>query len=151
MESPYRTLPLDERTNDVGLLRFWAAIAAIVGAIWLGLSRPPWTAWIAVAAAAFVALFWFRRWARARAASLDPSKSYLALDADGFELAHEGATERVAWQSVRTLEADEERVAVRVERAGGVLYVEPTFGGLGLYELEAAMRAAREASPLPPE
>lgn len=100
-------------------------------------------------AGGFVAVFWFRRWARSRVETADPTKSYLELTEAGFHLAHAGEVERIPWELVRAVEADEERVAVRVEVAEreDALYVEPTFGGLGLYELESAMRAAREASP----
>ncbi|MCA9606015.1 MAG: hypothetical protein KC619_10495 [Myxococcales bacterium] len=149
MPAPYQRLPLDSRASDVGLLRFWAAIAAIIGAIWLAVSAPPWWAWIAVAGAAFIAFFWLRRWRGSRALVEADADAYLELREDGFTVAQPGATSRVAWTKVRAVEADEERVAVRVDLADttDALYVEPTWGGLGLYELEAAIRAAREASP----
>lgn len=149
MAAPFQRLPLDARASDAGLVRFWAAIAAIIGAIWLAVSQPPVWAWIAVAAAAFIAVFWLRRWRGSRAAAAAPEAHYLELGEDGFTLAEAGAAERVAWARVRAVEADEERVAVRIDLADAAdsLYVEPTYGGLGLYELEAAMRAAREASP----
>lgn len=148
MADPFQRLPLDSRASDAGLLRFWAAIAAIVGAVWLAVSGPPLWAWIAVGGAALVAVFWLRRWARSRGAARAP-EGYLELREDGFTVAQPEGTERVEWTDVRAVEADEERVAVRVDLAHAKrsLFVEPTFGGLGLYELEAAMRAAREASP----
>lgn len=149
MPGPYQRLPLDSRASDVGLLRFWAAIAAVIGAIWLAISQPPLWAWIAVAAATFIAIFWLRRWRGSRELVEASAETYLDLREDGFTLAQPGAAADVEWSRVRAVEADEERVAVRVDLADApdALYVEPTYGGLGLYELEAAMRAAREASP----
>lgn len=149
MNDPYQTLELDSRASDIGLLRFWAAVVSIIAVIWLAAAGPPLWAWIAVLGGALVAFFWLRRWARTQAKLQSPHPSYLALQEDGFRIADAGEEVHFAWEAVQAVEADEGRVAVRVELADedDALYVEPTWGGLGLYELEAAMRAAREASP----
>ena len=149
VEEPYRKLPLDRRVSDIGLLRFAAAVISVIGCVWLALSGPPAWAWVLVVGGLFFAWFWLRRWAQAAKQTLEPDQSYLDLTEDGFSVATAGEVQDVAWERVRVVEADEERVAIRIELAetDAPLYVEATYGGLGLYELEAAMQTAREASP----
>jgi len=149
VEDPFRKLPLDRRVADVGLLRFAAAVISLIACVWLALSGPPIWAWVVVVGGLFFAWFWVRRWAQSAKQTLEPERSYLDLHEGGFSVANAGDVRAVAWDDVRVVEADEERVAVRIELAevDDPLYVEATYGGLGLYELEAAMRTAREAAP----
>lgn len=151
VEDPFRKLPLDRRVADVGLLRFAAAVISLIACVWLALTGPPIWAWVVVVSGLFFAWFWVRRWAQSARETLEPDKSYLDLTEDGFSVATAGDVKAVAWDDVRVVEADEERVAVRIELAevDDPLYVEATYGGLGLYELEAAMQSARRASPSP--
>ncbi len=149
MPNAHRVLPLDSRVSDVGMLRFVAAVIAVIGAVWLMFVRPPAWAWLGVVSGFFFAFFWFRRWAASRLVADAPAENYLGLRADGLHIAAAGGVEVVSWDRVEAVEADEERVAVRIELADedDARYVEPIYGGLGLYELEAAIRSARDASP----
>ena len=92
MPGPYQRLPLDSRASDVGLLRFWAAIVAVIGAIWLAISQPPLWAWIAVVAAAFIAVFWLRRWRGSRELVEAAADAYDRAARAGIEPGESGYT-----------------------------------------------------------
>ena len=145
MPGPFRDLPLDERAiGEIARLRLGAAIVCLLAALWLVLRSPPWWAWIAVAGAFAFGILWIRRWAAAR--TQIARTGALELREDGFRVVVADRAEAVDWDDVVAVEADEERVALRVSLIDGEpLFVEPIYNGLGLYELEEAFLSAHRA------
>lgn len=146
MSEAFRTLPLDERAiGEIARLRLGAAVVCLLAALWLVLRSPPWWAWIAVVGALVSGVFWIRRWAAARGQIAE--RGAVELEKSGFRVIVAERAEAVGWDDVVAVEADEERVALRVSLTDGdPLFIEPVYGGLGLYELEEAFEAARHTA-----
>lgn len=148
MADPFRVLPIDDRVSEIAGLRLAAAVLCLIGVVWLAVSHPPWWALALVPLGLFVSLFWFRRF-RAAKGSRGGVRGHIDLRPEALHLVTREGTEILAWTQIAGIEADEDRVAVRIDRREGAapVWVEPTYGGLGLHELEEVIRAAREASP----
>lgn len=150
--SAFRTLPLDRGAErSVATLRLVAAAAVAIGAIWLILLRPPAQVWLCVILALVASFAWIVMALGARRRLRRAEDHRLVLDAGGLAL-FEGENERrVAWDAVDSIETDEERlvVEVRIRDEAAPIVVEPRYGGLGLVELEEAIRKAKEEAAGP--
>lgn len=149
MSDAFRVLPLDDRVGDVAGLRLAAALLCVLAVIWLALTNPPLWALVAIPLGLAAAFFWVRRFLLARTSLRGEHRGHLDLRSDGFHRVTNEGAEVFLWGRVAAVEVDEDRVALRIELGDDdePVWVEPVYGGLGLYELEAAFRAAREASP----
>ncbi len=127
-------------------LRIAAAIVATCAAIAIVLSRPPPFAWLCVAAALAVSVFWLVNGARARRRAADAAGHRIVLSNRALTLL-EGSTERsVPWDRVEALEVDEEKLVVRIDVAAEPsVVIEPRYGQLGVYDLAEVLRRAWEA------
>lgn len=154
--SPYRDLALDVRSERE--LRVFRAIAAtVVGsvAVLVIALSPGFRGWACGAVSLLFALGWGVAARRARGRIEAREDWVLGLRPSHLELREgPGRAESVPWSDVGRVEVDEERLVVTVARGEGVppLRIEPRFGGLGAYELAAAVEAARRAATdAPPE
>lgn len=146
LDSPFRTLPLDQRSERAVLaLRLTAALIVTAAAVWLAALATRLEAWLFVALGLASALAWTVMVRRARARLAQADRYRLTLDPEGLRLV-EGETERrVAWREVEAVETDEERLVVRVSVEGHeALLIEPRYGGLGVHDLEEVIRRALE-------
>lgn len=128
-------------------LRAVAAIVMAAAALWLYLLRPPPAVLLCATASVFASLAWLVMVLRARKRLAQPERHRLILDPDALRLIEGESERRIAWSEVVSIATDEERLVVRIETRGTEpLAIEPRYGGLGVYELEAALRRALEAA-----
>jgi hypothetical protein len=147
-EEPFGVLGLDAAAErSTGRLRLVAAAATLAGAIGIALASPPAAGWACAALGLLASLMWVGMWARARRVVRDEERHYLALEPGGLRLS-EGASEtRVPWDEIDEIEVDEDRLVLQVKRTTGApVRVEPRYGGLGVHDLEAAVRRACQAA-----
>lgn len=146
--SPFPTLPLDRGAERaVAALRLTAALSVTAGAIWLALLRPSPIVWVCIAAAAAAALAWLVMGLRAGRRIKDADRHRLVLEPSGLRLIEGPRERRIAWPDVERIEADEERLVLRVSvRGGEPLVIEPRYGRLGVHDLEAVVRRAFDAA-----
>jgi hypothetical protein len=110
---------------------------------------PVW-AWVLVALSLVVAIAWLAMAGRAQKRLRAPAEHALLLDRSGLCLRDGTAERRVVWQDIAAISVDEDRLVVRLDvRGGEPLSIEPRYGGLGVYDLEAALRAALAAGGAP--
>lgn len=134
---PPRRYESDARAELQALrLKGIAGVVALGAGIWL-LVLPDWLPrTFGFAGCAFGAL-WIRRWTRGAA---PPSSAYLELRDDALVRRTGETVEVVPWSEVRDVEVDEDRLVVRVERAGSEpIWIEPRYG-LALYALRDELR-----------
>ncbi|HJL20357.1 MAG TPA: hypothetical protein RMH99_32115 [Sandaracinaceae bacterium LLY-WYZ-13_1] len=156
--SPFRVLSLDPAAErEAATLRLVGGVVCALGAVALAGLDPPPIGWVVAALGLVGAVFWFRRWARARRVVHDAAHHRLALDPDGLRLVEGDREQAAPWDTVVDVEADEDRLVVRVTRErGDAVLIEPRYGGLGMHDLERAVRRAwdaaraRAASAAPP-
>lgn len=143
---PFRTLPLDRGSEGaVAALRLTAAIAVLAGAVWLVLVAKDPAAWVCSGAALLASVAWLVMGLRARGRIRAAERHRLSLEPKALHLVEGSHERRVPWADVERIEVDEERLVVRVSIAEGEpLIIEPRFGGLGVHDLEAAVRRACE-------
>jgi len=143
---PFRTLPLDRSSERaVAALRLTAAVVVLGGAIWLALVAADPKLWVCSGAAFLASAAWLAMGLRARGRIRNAEQHRLVLRPQALHLVEGGRERRVLWADVREIEVDEERLVVRVSIADGEpLIIEPRFGGLGVHDLEAAVRRARD-------
>lgn len=151
--SPYRTLPLDRTTErSVAALRLVAAVVVAGAAIWLALLRPSGAAWICIGGAFVASLAWLGMAAAARRRVQRAEDHRLVIGEDGLTLVEGARVRRSAWEEIEAIEVDEDRLVVVVRLRGEEepIVVEPRYGGLGVFDLDRAIRAAREQAARPP-
>ena len=148
---PYRVIPLDVPTvrGDAWLR---GAGAALVGALGLYLLFAGFggkaMAWGGLGL--LVTLLWIARVRKARAQVRRRGEHFLALEASGLRIGlGEAPPVELAWSQVADVDVDEDRLEVVVALRGdeAPVYVEPIYGGLSVYDLGAAVRAAFDAAP----
>jgi membrane protein implicated in regulation of membrane protease activity len=124
------------------------AIVVTGAAIWLVLvMRMTIAHWLVVGVALLVAVIWVAMFARARRRIAAPDRHALSLTPDAMVLIEGKREDRVEWGEIARIDVDEDRLMVKVEARGrDPLYVEPRYGGLGVTELERAIRSAYEAA-----
>lgn len=153
MSSAFRTFEHDRRgEGSVTLLRAVGAVLTAVCVVWLGFVLRNWVGLLMGLLGTLFVLVWAAMIAkarkRARASSVSLRLTPEALVYDDGDLHTE-----IRWPDVRSVEVDEERLVVRIERAEGEpQHVEPMFRGIGVYDLADAVRSAwlaarPEASP----
>ncbi len=150
--SPYRTLPLDrDAERSVALLRLVAAVVVAGAAIWLALLRPAGAVWICILGSLVASLAWLGMAAAARRRLRRAQDHRLVLDPEGLALVDGDRERRAPWEAVEAVEVDEDRlvVVVRVRGEDAPIVVEPRYGGLGVLDLDAAIRAARDQAERP--
>ncbi len=109
--------------------------------------------WLLVLVGWLAALGWVAMAARSRKRLAHAADHWLELGPDGLTMALGAEPTRVPWSEVQAVVADEDRVAVRVERRGAPALVIPLiWRGAGLHDLaatvEAAARGARDGDSL---
>lgn len=152
---PFRTLPLDRSSERAdAALRLTAAVVVLGGGVWLALVAQDPKLWVCSGAALLASAAWLAMGLRARRRIRDAERHRLDLRPEALHLLEGRVERRVRWADVRQIEVDEERVVVRVSLADGEpVILEPRFGGLGVHDLEAAVRRARDraiAAPVDP-
>lgn len=148
-EDVYRVIPLDPSTvRDAAVLRLIGAAICVAMAIWLGVLRPSWRIGIWAVAGLAVAAFWVRRFGKSRRTLRRADRCFVALEPERLRVGRGGEdTLEIGWDEVTGVDVDEERLEVRVTRDGAdPVYIEPVYGGLGVYELAEAVQRAHEAS-----
>src|SRR5687768_2876881 len=117
--SAFRTLPLDRAAErSVATLRLVAAVAVAAGATWLVLLRPPVQVWICAGLSLVASVAWLAMAAAARRRLRDAERHRLVLDPEGLTLLEGERERRVAWDSVQSIETNEDRLVVEVRVEG---------------------------------
>lgn len=145
---PFGRLSLDTTAErETATLRLVAAGTTLLGAIGVALSSPPGLRWGCAILGLLASSMWVGMWARARRALGDEARHHLTLDRTELSLSEGPSQSSVPWKEVVEIEVDEDRLVLQVKRTGGsLLSVEPRYGGLGVYDLEARIRRAWEAA-----
>jgi len=145
------TLPLrldaDRRAlRETLWLRGTAALITIVSSAWLTATQNHWVLAIGGALAGGFAIVWLRRGLRDHAHALHGDQNVL-LDHNGITHQRAGEAIHVGWDNVVSVDVDEDRLIVNLACRGRPdLIIEPCFGGLGVYDLQAVIAGARKAS-----
>ncbi|MFK7988256.1 MAG: PH domain-containing protein [Sandaracinaceae bacterium] len=144
MTAPFRTLELDTGAErQIGRFRLLAAAGCVVGAVWLVAIAPPSKGYYCAGAGFAAALMWVGLWARGRRLVRRAGDHGLMLAEEGLTLSTPDKTTTVAWDAIEHIEVDEDRLVVELTtREGAPLSLMPRYGGLGMYELEAAIADA---------
>jgi hypothetical protein len=140
-----RTLELDAAAErSVAWLRLVAALASLVAAGWLVMIVPPGRGLLCAGLGAAGALLWLGLFVRGRCVVRRAGEHRVVLGAGELTL-HEGPrVVRIPWEEIASVRADEEHLVVEVmPHTGAPLGIEPRYGGLGMYELAAAIEEAR--------
>lgn len=152
MGTPFRTLALDARAEEsVAGLRMIAAAVVGAVAIAIALSSPPLSGWVCALLSLGAAGAWVAMGLGARRRLVDAARHQIVLTQEGITLVEGAKERRVAWGEVTGIGVDEERLVVRVDVAGAEpLAIEPRYGGMGAYDLERTIQAARDAAGADP-
>lgn len=144
---PFRSFEHDVASErGVMWLRGVAALWTLVCVVWLGIVLRTWVGLAFGLVGTVIALLWAAMIARARRRVRGGTVA-LRLTPEALSYDDGARTIEIAWRDVRGVDVDEERIAVRIERAEGEAeLVEPLFRGVGVYELAEAVRAAWRAS-----
>lgn len=150
MTSPFRTLEEDVGGGRaIASLRLVGAVVVLAAGAWLVVSTPTARAGGMALLALLVALAWIGGYVRSRRRTAP--KLLLRLTPEAVEVVLADRIDRAPWADVRGVAVDEDRLVVRIERhAGEALVLDPLWRGLGVYDLERAIRAAWEASRAEP-
>ena len=113
---------------------------------WLIALRPPFRMWIWIGLTTVATMFWIVRSVAARGRARAPERHFVRLEPDRIVLGAGDAKRTVRWGDVEEVAVDEDRLVVRLRVDGADdLAIEPRYGGLSLYELDEALRAAHAA------
>jgi hypothetical protein len=144
MTEPERVFRLDAGAErSVAVLRIIAAVVVLAATIWMVILGPSPICWLGIVGSWGIVVGWFfaSRASRRRAAA--GQSHYLALRPGGLALAEGGPEIFVPWEQVLAVDADEDKLVVKITRTSGpVLALEPRYAGVGLHELRAAIAAA---------
>lgn len=143
--SPFRTFEEDVGGGRaIASLRLLGAVVVLAGGAWLVVSTPtPFAGGMALLAL-LVALAWIGGYVRSRRRT---ATLVLSLTPEALEVTLGDRVDRAAWADVAAVVVDEDRLVVKIERRSGEpLVLDPLWRGLGVYDLEAAIRAAWVAS-----
>ena len=149
-------LAMDVRAErDVARLRLAGAITCGLGAASIAVLQPTRIGFAAVVLAALASLGWTVSFVRARRRRAVPTAYTLTLRDAGLELREGPRTAYIAWEEVRAVEVDEDRLVVLVSRRDGAppLVLEPRYEGTSVYTLceLVAQRVLPPASQTPRE
>jgi Bacterial PH domain len=136
--------------RPVGRLRLVAAVASLVGALYVVYATgggPLSMGFLGIVVVA--AAFWWRRFSDVERGVVANKRRTLFLGRDGVALLDGSATRLVPWAEVKRLELDHDRMLVQLVLAEGTLDLEPPFGGLGLEALGQRVLRARGLSNAP--
>ena len=142
-----RRFELDSRAErQLAGARQLASAGVAVGAVWLAAVGTHMVHHLLAAAGGLATLGWWVVARRIRRRVASGARHYLALHDDVLEVAQGERTLVLPWDQVRSVEVDEERLVVVLERcSGSPLTVEPLYRGVGLYELRDAIAAVWSA------
>lgn len=130
--------------RSTGALRVVAAVVVLIAAGWVAASDPGLVAGLVAALGALAALGWIAVGARSRRRVQTAERWFLEVDGHGLRMARGGAPLRVPWEAVETVEVDEGRLVVRVQREGaGPVEIPPVWRGIGLHELADLLETRR--------
>ena len=149
-------LAMDVRAErDVARLRLAGAVTCGLGGASIAVLQPTRIGYAAAVMAALAALGWTISFVRARRRRAVPTAYTLTLRDAGLELCEGTRTANVAWEDVRAVEVDEDRLVVLVHRRDGAapLVLEPRYEGTSVYTLceLVAQRVSAAASQTPRE
>lgn len=131
--------------RSVARLRLFGAAVALVMGTALAIGGAGSVGWTLIALTWLVGLGWIGAWFAARRKTRRADAWFVELgDALRVALGREPVV--VAWNDVRTVDVDEDRLDVLVRHAGGDLRVPSVWKGVGPHELAKQLRAAHEAS-----
>ncbi|MFW5920421.1 MAG: hypothetical protein ACOCUS_01175 [Polyangiales bacterium] len=130
--------------RSTGALRVVAALVVLLAAGWVAASDPGLVAGLVAALGALAALGWIAVGARSRRRMRARERWYLEVDRQGLRLARGGAPLEVPWESVESVEVDEERLVLRLRRRGAEpVEIPPVWRGIGLHELGDVLESVR--------
>lgn len=140
-------LDLDRRAlRDTVTARATAALITIVGSVWLAATQNHWSLALVAALTGVFAIVWLARGLHDHMRALDESHHVLLSD-EGIVHQTADRTIELGWDSVASVAVDEDRLVVTVEcRDRPALTLEPTFGGLGVYDLRDVISRAQTAA-----
>lgn len=140
-------LELDRRALREHLwLRAVASVIAILASAWLLAAQDHWSVALGGTLAGAFAVVWLARGLRDHARALQ-GEHHVLVDNDGITHQQGARTTRVGWDNVVAVAVDEDRLVVKVEcRDCPSLIIEPSFGGLGVYDLQAVIAGAWKAA-----
>lgn len=149
-------LAMDVRAErDVARLRLAGAITCGLGAVSIAVLQPTRIGYVVAVLAALASLGWTISFLRARRRRAVPTAYTLTLRDAGLELCEGTRTVSLAWDEVRAVEVDEDRLVVLVYRRDGAapLVLEPRYEGTSVYTLceLVAQRVLPPASQTPRE
>lgn len=146
--SAFRVLAFDQAAErSTGILRLIGAIVVIGSALWIAFTRPSIVGWGCAALGAAGGLAWIGLVRRGQRRISAADEHYIALEPETLRVVFGGKEQEARWDEVVGVDVDEDRLVVSVTLAKGEpVLLEPTFGGLGVYDLEAAVRQAWKAA-----
>lgn len=128
-------------TRGVGRLRLVGALVVFPSSLIFGMGGEPLHYTLA-GLGVLVSIGWTAAWARSRRAIAGAGERFLDLSGDALSVVEGEQRTEVPWSSVVTIDVDEERLVVVVERqTEAPLRIEPVWGGLGVYELRDRLQA----------
>jgi hypothetical protein len=133
-------LALDRRVvTQTFIVRAIAATIALIGSLWLMAARGgTWLSIAGLLTGAF-ALVWLARGLREQRRALQAGHDVL-LDANGITLGPSERQTHLGWDNVASITVDEDRLMVAIQpTTGPTLWLEPHYGGLGVYDLRAVI------------
>ncbi len=134
-----------EAERPVGRLRLIAAVASVIGALWvIALSDGAPLSFVLLAAVLAAAWFWWRRFSSVERGVLRGTRRELVLAEDGLSYDDGEGRVLVRWTDVERIELDHDRICVLVVHRAGTTSIEPPLAGHGLDALgERVHRAFR--------
>lgn len=141
-----RRFELDVRAvRSVGRLRLFGAVLVFgmgLALVWRGAGT---IGWVIVVTSWLIGLGWVAAFALSRRRAREADSHYLELDTRGLTMARGGEPVRVGWDEVASVEVDEDRLVVWVQRRiGERVRIDPVWRGVSLEQLCDALRAGLE-------
>ena len=130
-----------EADRSIARLRLAGAIVVGVSSAALALGGGGSLRWLLVALGLLASLGWLAAYSRSRRSP--GSDDRLELGADGLTMTYRGKTQHLEWRALTHVEADEERLVVRVEAGQQKIEVPLIWKGAGLHELAASIADAQ--------
>lgn len=130
-------LPLDRRAvRETLVVRAVAAVITMVGSAWLLATQDHWSLAIAGLLTGVFAVVWLARGLRVHRSALEAGEHVL-LDHNGLTHCERERSTYVGWEDVVRLVVDEDRLMVALRtRDQREIMIEPSFAGLGVYDLK---------------
>jgi hypothetical protein len=127
----------------VSWLRLGAAVVCGLAGAWVLATGGSTVTFVVGLAGVLAAAGWVFAWRAGQRRARRGAETWLDIAPDALTLADGKERHHVKWAEVTNVDVDEEKLVLRLGRAGRPdLVVEPRYRGAGLHEIEAAVRQA---------